>query len=136
MIDKGTFDAIFSARFDDQNSINSMLYEIYKCLIINGKYILISMYHENIMLPKINASDKTKWKIQHEMIPYSWQSLYIREYKRLKSEMTPSDNIESVKIIAMDNILQILNNISFQKERYKLPDTSTVCHIYICTKIQ
>ena len=54
------------------------------------------------------------------MITYSWQSCYIREYKRLKvlNDKDQGTNVENIKIAAM-NVFKMIENISFAR-RYKL----------------
>merc|ERR1712228_763078 len=64
-VDKGTLDAIVC---NEMNDINNMLCQIYKCLSINGMYILISMYNEKIMMPRLMNNGNIKWKIEHHMV--------------------------------------------------------------------
>ena len=66
------------------------------------------------------------------MVTYSWKLLCIRGWKKLKT--FNNDNSRNIRITAIDNVFKMLENVSFDSEGFKLPDTSKVCHVYICTK--
>lgn len=138
IIDKGTLDAILCSIVDIHQSkkenhlLSNVLREVYRCLKPNGIYILISMYHENIQIPKLQ-SFAIDWDIKHHMISFSVESLLIRTYKALKSG---NDNANDINIIGkvIEQVHQMLSDVNFEEERLKMPDVSKIFHIYICRK--
>jgi len=146
MIDKGTLDAIFCGSPLDENDENQKSYdgifdkfihEINRCLCKNGGiYMLITMYPEQIILPKLKSIDGINWNITHHMITYSIESLYVRTLKQL-TKGTKSNTIpQTAVMLAALKSEHMLKNVNFEQERYKLPDVSKICHIYICKKGQ
>ena len=132
IVDKGTLDAIICNDLEDDTDVNAMLLQIHKCLSINGIYILVSMHNERITMPKLQKN--VKWEIEHHMVSYSWRSLYIREFKSLQSINGQNLSNEAMKTMAMNKTFEMLETVCFDEERFKSPDTSKVCHIYVCIK--
>jgi len=141
VFDKGTLDAV-SVEEDKQRE---MIQEVYRVLRPGGCYIVVTMFPPSIMR---GLFESEFLRVEHGVVPYSYQSLFIRCLKQLRNCRPPGEESKVLRFLAMWKAQQLLEkakdiHLSWNKssdtrlvdeEMEKMPSESIVCHVFMCFK--